>query len=150
MKEARKALKILVIVWIACSVTASSVTGMVLCIGADGHFSLEFANHNDYNQEQHDHANMPHESVQMRVNDAKGCCGDCIDVPLSPDIVSQLTKAMRHKRTTEEAIIRPLTALSVTADELTTQASQSNLKRQAALPDSCAFLLSQRTTVLLI
>ncbi|MDP6524203.1 MAG: hypothetical protein QGH15_08265 [Kiritimatiellia bacterium] len=143
-------MKILAIVWIACSVTASSVTGMVLCIGADGHFSLEFANHDDCNQEPHDHANMPHESVQMRVNDAKGCCGDCIDVPLSPDIVSQLTEAVRHKRTTEETIIRPLTAPSVTVDELTTRASQSNLKRQAALSDSYAFLLSQRTTVLLI
>lgn len=150
MREAHKALKVLAIAWIACSVTASSVTGMVLCIGADGHFSLEFAHHDHCGQEQHGHADTPHESVQVRESDANDCCGGCIDMPLSPDIMSQLTEAMRHKRMTEDTALRTLSTSSPIDDGLKFPGSRCDLRRRSHLPDSYALLLLKRTTVLLV
>jgi len=61
--------------------------GTVLCFGADGHIEFESAFHkhcDDHDHEQSpDHGHQPFETD----HEEGGCCGPCVDVPVTVDIV---------------------------------------------------------------
>ena len=105
MKTALKALKICVVSWLALAVTASGVSGMVLCTGDDGHFSFEAARdgrclssveHDEHDEhEQHEHADA---DVDILVSAESDCCDDCVDLSVPSDnlarVSTQLTRTL--------------------------------------------------------
>ena len=81
MGAVSKTLKIVGISWIALTLTASGVPGLVLCIGADGHISLEPARETGTGR---------NTGKVLAIDQDIDCCGDCLDVSFSSDTVARL------------------------------------------------------------
>ena len=85
MKQVITALKILTICWVALAVTATGLSGMVLCFSAEGHFAFEQAHQGHCEAAEHDHNHGPHEGAWLSDAVMTDCCGDCTDVSLASD-----------------------------------------------------------------
>ena len=149
MKVARKVLRILVLAWIALAVTPPGVSGLVLCIGADGHFSFEWS-HEGRCQSSADapgHGNLA--VIETPASAHEDCCGDCVDVSLFSDTASRLTKEVRRYRLPGDTVFRPLAEANAAFSRADVPTDRANLFRRARLGLS-SFLLAQRTVVLRI
>jgi len=108
MKVALHALKMLMVSWICLAVTVSGFGNMVLCIGSDGHFSLESV-HEGHCQgtadaPDQDHGNLPGTGMA----DLADSPGGCVDVLLSSEVLLQTGSKLRH---TSRILQSPLTRL---------------------------------------
>jgi len=85
MRRRSTAFKTVVGLWLALVITATGTPGMVLCIGEDGHLSVEPA-HNGHCHDCPDDA-AHGESTSPPLADAPDIddCGDCIDLSLASD-----------------------------------------------------------------
>ena len=103
MGAVSKTLKIVGISWIALTLPASGVPGLVLCIGADGHISLEPAHEGGCWDDETETVCDTAESSAARetgtgrntgkvlaIDQDIDCCGDCLDVSFSSDTVARL------------------------------------------------------------
>jgi len=90
-----KAVKILAALWIAVVLVTSGSTGMVLCVGSDGHISVEPAHdghcHETSGTDKHDHADPPETAA------FEDCHGSCTDLSLSADAFTLIKDARPDK-----------------------------------------------------
>jgi hypothetical protein len=115
MNVGLKALKVVAVSWIALAVTASGVTGMVLCFGADGHFALEMAHQGRCQTTAGTHGHEQQASAEMLSGANADCCGSCVDVSLSSDTMSQPMTEVKHSLTASDHLSNVFSAASVEA-----------------------------------
>ena len=147
MRTARQALKILAATWITLAVTVSGVPGVVLCIGADGHFSLESAHEGRCRSAAEAPGHGRHAAVELVAGGVADCCGDCVDVALSSDSLTPLVRDVRDDRRLNDRVFQ------ISADACLTSCDGSvQTFRPTPRPGSpirlSASLLAQRTIVL--
>jgi len=96
MKLVMTALRRTMLAWIALTIVLAGMSGTVLCIGSDGHWALETAHegHCHHAEESHEHGHTS--PVGLLTEGEDDGCEDCIDVPLSPDTMSQPISQVRH------------------------------------------------------
>jgi len=116
MKVALRALRIAAVSWMALVVTAPGLSGMVLCIDAEGHFALEIAHQGRCRGQVESGNHRRHVGSSLVSSASVACCGDCVDVPLSLDTVSQLVKVVRHNRPLKGTMFSSLAEVCVAAD----------------------------------
>ena len=98
-----KALRIVAVSWITLAVTASGVSGIVLCFGADGHVSFEISHQGRCQDADDAPGHGRHVVAQMLASSDADGCGPCVDVPLSSDTMSQpMTKVRQSSSSTDE------------------------------------------------
>ena len=97
MKVSFKALRIVTISWIILAVMAASgFSGMVLCLGADGHFAFEMT-HQGHCQDTEGGSDYGRHGVdELAASENADCCGGCVDMSLSSDIMSQSPTQVMH------------------------------------------------------
>ena len=150
MKAAVKTLKIATASWIALVVVASGVSGIVLCIGADGHIAFEAGYQGRCRNAAAAHDHERHGVVEMLAGTDSGCCGDCVDVSFSSQMMSQPRSEVRHGLPKTEL----LSKLFAASCEETAVDAAIGLGRPllpgCAAPLASPALLAQRTIVLRI
>lgn len=147
MKLATNALRILALSWMTLAVMASGVSGLVLCIGADGHVALEMA-HEGRCQDTGDAHGHRHASGLALLSTVDS--GSCVDVPLSSDDMSQPMTEVRHPLTSPNCLAHVFSAATAEAViDMVADPGPSQIYPGAAMRASPA-LLSQRTIVLRI
>lgn len=124
------------------AVAAPGVPGMVLCIGPDGHFSFEAAHEGRC----HDTGGEAHHEAAYLPIDSNGCCGDCVDVPLSSDGMLPLVKKVKEERLDAPART-VLTATAVPETDLPDLRSH-RVPDSGSGPEISPGLLAHRTVVL--
>ena len=144
---ALKVLKIAALSWIALVVTVSGLSGMVFCIGTDGHFSFELASQGHGTSPADAQEDGQHAATEMSAAAGSGHDGDCVDVSLSLGKMSQSGKQVRHDRLSKSTIFQPLADTCVNVDGPHVPSSRREPQR-GAWRDRIAFLLAQRTVVL--
>ena len=150
MKVVFKALKVLVVTWTTLAVTASGVSGMVLCFGADGHFALEMSHQGRCQEAEHAPVHGGHAVAEMFAGTAADCCGDCVDVSLSLDIMARPMSESTRSLSAMDYLARVMTAASPgTAVDCSVNVGMPRVLQHARLRVSPA-LLAQRTVVLQI
>jgi len=101
-------MKLLAASWFVLVVVVSGGAGFVLCVGADGHLSFEWAHVGDCQAD----ADAHHASAAGDVAVVSGCAGEgdaCVDVPLfGGDASSHLTKSVQPSRLLKDTPFRPL------------------------------------------
>ena len=95
MINALKTLKIMMISWSALAVTASGMSSVVLCIGEEGHFAVEFAHDGSCGGDDRAHSHGQCTDSRTLSSADMDCCGDCIDIHLSSDAVSRPVTNLR-------------------------------------------------------
>ena len=147
MKTVRRAARILGVTWIALAITASGISGMVLCIGADGHISFEWAHQGSCQNSTDPSEHASHfDSEVLPAADAE-CCGACVDVSLSSEGVAKARKETRRHRFFEATLIAPAPGAGVAFRDSVApgdNASPSPCARSGLSPT----LLAHRTVVL--
>ena len=134
--------------WLVLVMMLSGVSGTVLCVGNDGHFSFELAD-NGHCSTDADHAS-DEGAVETELDAAPcGGCGDCVDVALSQDSLSQLSETELDKQLLESIALRPLASIMLGSELAPTLVSGSRPLDEAP-PRVASSLLTQRTTVLRI
>ena len=108
MSAVQKALKTFAVVWVALAVTIVGVSGIVICIGSDGHFAFETAHHGRCPGRPDGEGHAQHEASAPISDAATSCCGDCVDVSLSMDSMSHVAKNMRQIRLSRNVAGRSL------------------------------------------
>jgi hypothetical protein len=150
MKVISKVLRVVAVSWITLAVTASGVSGMVLCFGADGHFAFEIAHQGRCQSAEGDTGHGRHGVVELAASDSADCCGNCVDVPLSSDTMSQPMTEVRHSLSLTDDLARVFSAASSSVDvDVETGLSAPRVLRSAPLRASPS-LLAQRTIILRI
>jgi len=141
-------LKAAVVCWLCATVIVSGASGMVLCIGENGHFALEPA-HSGRCQGRDEAASHRGQPAAARLTLENTDNGDCVDVSLSSDNMSHLTKKLRRSRLLKSKPYRTL-ATAFTTPPDTAVGSVAPTARCAAPPRPPPSLLAQRTIVLRI
>lgn len=115
MHRPLKLLKVLVISWIALVVALPATTGMVLCIGNDGHFKIEPAHegHCAATPDTHEQDGRPLGKLQVSTVADTG--SDCVDVSLSSDTIMYAPQGPRLRIATRLDFNRALTVVSAGA-----------------------------------
>ena len=149
MKVALKALKIAALSWIALAVAATGLSGVVLCIDADGHFALETASQGRCGGQAKSGSPGEHVASTLASGASVADCGDCVDVPLSSDNVSRLVKEVRRNRPLKGTVFRPVADVWIAADSGGSRTARITPLRGLRLGLSTS-LLAQRTIVLRI
>jgi len=149
VKVAMKVLRIAALSWIALVVAAPGLSGMVLCIDADGHIVLKTAHQGHCRGQAESGSNGQHVASVIAFGASVADCGDCVDVPLSSDNVLQLVREVRHDRPLKGTTFRCVAYGWVAANSggLQTARVTSHRGHQLGLSSS---LLAQRTIVLRI
>jgi hypothetical protein len=127
MGMVRTTLRVLGCGWIVAALAAPGLSGMVLCMGADGHLELEPAHHDGCRSLGHD-VSVPASTGPAPTGDAErhegpegnpapagadqgatshihpedDCCGDCVDVPVAPDAAPHLVKRRSVDRVAQQ------------------------------------------------
>jgi hypothetical protein len=131
------------------SILLSSASGMVLCVGEDGHFVVETANH--------DHGGCPQDADDCTHQDA-GPSGEdagwhspdgCDDIRLDLQIASLVTKLLQGKRLLKSGSISPMLAGHDAVLALNVAYGRKNPRDTVILRIS-PFILEKRITVLRI
>ena len=150
MKATMKALKLIAVSWITLAVTASGVSGMVLCFGADGHFALEMAHEGRCQGAADTHGHDRPAAMQLVASANGDCCGSCVDVSLSSGEMSQPMTEVRHSLTSSDHLDRTFSSASVEAIiDVQVDPGPPLVSMGAALRAPPA-LLAQRTIILRI
>lgn len=144
-----KACDVVLMFCIAVAVVASGVQGMVVCFGAGDHSAFDKAHGEHFGGIDDVPGSAEHDVSPVAAGAAEDCCGDCIDVWLPPDIVSQFTRLVRQERVPRDTGARPSEDLHGINGRLGPVAVRTLLRRRGRtrLP---AALLAQRTVVLRI
>jgi hypothetical protein len=145
-----KALRIFAVSWITLVLMGSGVSGMVLCIGADGHIALEMA-HEGRCQDASDAPGHDHPGdLALTAVGGSDCCGDCVDLSLSSDAMSQPMPEVRHRQAPTDELTSILAA-SFTQAPLGARIGMGPLLLpRCGPPRASPALLAQRTVVLRI
>jgi hypothetical protein len=133
---------------LAVSLTAGGLPGVVLCIGADGHFSIESAHEGQCQGEVDSHAHDGHAAVEFVAEADADCCGECTDVPLSSDGELQPARLLRNSYAAGSDLPVFHHAFSTTAQRV--KIGPSAAARSVTAPRVAAVVLAQRTVVLRI
>ncbi|MDA0321964.1 MAG: hypothetical protein O2923_04510 [Verrucomicrobia bacterium] len=139
-----KRAKIATVCLIAIAMTVSGVSGMVLCLGDDGHIAIEVVHREPCSYP----GEVPTGGSGCITRIAETVAGDCVDVSISSDKALRFTKDVRHDRLLKHAGSRDLTtgpAALAFADCRKTQRLA-----HGAPPGPAYALLAQRTIVLRI
>lgn len=129
--------------WVlVASMLISNSSGMVLCIGDDGHIAVEAVHkeHSDHSSDESGEAHDEDHSTAFPIeNDADGC----VDVSLDLDKLSQVVK---HDRLLKDTVSRDLSASYMA--ELYADGQRTQRLANRAPPPLSQSLLAQRTIVL--
>lgn len=87
------------VLWLAVAMAAAGLPGIVLCIGSDGHFSIESAREGQCRGEGDAQDHRRHTEAELIADAKADCCGDCTDVPLSSDGNLQPLHLLRYSDT---------------------------------------------------
>jgi hypothetical protein len=79
---------------IILAVATPGMSGLVLCVGPNGHISFESAHEGKC----HDADQRSGQGPGMVSAEAEDCCGGCVDVSLSSEYVSPVIKDVRRDR----------------------------------------------------
>jgi len=110
MNPALRVFRIVCGSWIALILAASGNVGVVLCVGADGHFALEPA-HQGRCQDTADVAEHDHSADASLLSAVDSACSeDCVDVSLLPDTMSQPASKVRHNRSNTDELVNVVAA----------------------------------------
>jgi hypothetical protein len=149
MKVISKVLRVVAVSWITLAVTASGISGMVLCFGADGHVAFEMAHEGRCQDAADAHGHGPQTIVQIAASASADCCGNCVDVSLSSDTMSQPMPEVRHSSSSKGELAGFFAATSCIAYATSLDAGLSTPR---ALPSAslraAQSLLAQRTIIL--
>jgi hypothetical protein len=145
MRFALKVLKTVAVCWISLTVTVSGLYGMVLCISNDGHFSLEIGHEGRCRGTHSEDACENHPGVEISAEAGQDCRGDCIDVSLTPEVMSHLDKQVRRGPLLKGMTFQPLTGV-LPAPDANKFRSRASLREARSGPSPA--LLAQRTVVL--
>ena len=126
MKKRLNILKVIVAGWAMLSVLISGTSGMVLCIGTDGHVAIEPAHHDTcHNACETTNKHRPPEPL-IKEHAGAHDCNSCIDLALSldhalhstaPNTTSRsITKLLKNATTT---LIHPLKTAETSIQHLT-------------------------------
>lgn len=140
-----KAMKFLAVSWCTFSLIVSGASGMVLCVGADGHVSLELA-HQGRCRDSCASGSRGRVS-EIESNAQRDCCGGCVDVSLSSDTVLQLAKEVRRDRLLSDTGYRGVGNARAVVGSSDTACL---MVLPGGQPCLSALLLAQRTIVLRI
>ena len=135
------------VLWMAMAMVATGVSGLVVCIGSDGHVALESAHagHCDEHEAAHDHAPVEPASLVADAHRA-GCCEDvCMDVPLTLGSVSSFV--VEHHTPTQQ-LSEFLAVCSVAVAELPDLEQLRAYQPPGAPPRLSAALAAKRSIVL--
>jgi hypothetical protein len=148
MKLLAKFLKMLTVSWIAVAVAASGVSGMVLCFADDGHFAIEVAHQDSCPDTAGDSGQERHGLFDRIASASEESRGNCVDLSLSSDTLSQPLSAVNHARSLVDNLARVYAAASDRVDvHVETGLREPCTPRSAPLRAS-PFLLALRTIVL--
>lgn len=150
MKMMSKVLKILAVSWIALAVTASGVSGMVLCFDADGHFAFKMARQSHCEDTDSDSAHSPDGVFELAASAGAECYGCCVDVPLSSDTLPQPLFHATHSLSLADALARVCAAASCSIDTGVDIAWSAPCAQRSAPVRISPFLLTLQTIVLRI
>ena len=96
MRTLMKALKLGAMLWISVVIAASGVAGMVLCIGEDGHVTLEWSQDGQCKGGDSAARDDTHDTHSHLADGADACCGDCIDIAFPTDSLSKTRGTARR------------------------------------------------------
>ena len=139
--------KILVVLWMIVAMGAAGVSGVVLCIGSDGHvaFEAEHSGHCDEHEGAHGHAPVSPAVLVADDYDA-GCCDSvCIDVPLT---LGSAFSFVVERRTPLQKFSGLLEVYSAAVAELPDLARLHAYQPPGAPPRLSAALAARRSIVL--
>ena len=148
MRVALKALKLVAVSWITLIVTASGVSGIVLCFGADGHFAFEMSHQGRCQDSGDAPGHGRHDVAEMLPSGSADCCGSCVDVSLSSDTMSQPMTEVKHSTSSTDELAGVFSAASFdTGIDVDLSLNVPRVPRCAPLRTSPS-LLAQRTIIL--
>jgi hypothetical protein len=136
------------VLWLVLVISLSGVSGTVLCVSEDGHFSFELA-HQGHCSTDADHASDEGAVDADLAAATSCCCGDCVDVVLSQHTLSQLTQTALDKHLLKSIALRPLASIMLGSEWAPALVSDSCPHGETP-PRIAASLFAQRTTVLRI
>ena len=131
---------------IVASMVVTNSSGMVLCIGHDGHLAVEpvHEDHCDHPLEENSHA---HEAITITVAFPDECDDDtCFDVSLDLDKVAPARKELRHNLFPKPVAAKHFAASYMVESMLERDGAHSLCNK--APPILVHTLLAHRTTVL--
>ncbi len=148
MKVIIKVLKFVAVSGITLSIMASGVSGMVLCFGADGHFSLEIAHQGRCHDADNARDHGKNVVTELLATAGADCCGSCVDVPLLSDTMSQMIIKVNRSTLSTDEMAGVLQAASFdTGIDIDVNLNALDVLRCAPLRTSPS-LIEQRTIVL--
>lgn len=135
-------------VFLTAGMLLSGSSGMVLCIGDEGHIAVEPAHrgHCDRTGKTDDGAQA--EAALAGTGYAVNGAGECVDLPLGLDNISYIAKKVRHERILKHNVSKDLSAGCLARTN-----SEEHRTRKPAygdIPRLSPALFAQRTIVLLI
>jgi hypothetical protein len=149
MRASQNTLKNLATGCIALAMLASGWAGMVLCVGADGHFAFELPHEGHCQDAEDAHHHHENHNPEQASAEHSACQTDCVDVALSSDTLSRLVKDCGIQSLLEGAAFQPLlvksAALFCAHIELREAATSGGSPPSLRLSPN---LLAKRTTVL--
>jgi hypothetical protein len=147
MNLARKMLSLVFLSWIAFVVTASGIKGMVLCIGSDGHISVEAAHQGRCRDTADAHGPEQHALFEVLT----GTDSDyCVDVSFASENMRQPMSKARHGKAATGELGNFLSA-SFTQAPLSAPFGAESLSTPLHAPlRTSPMLLTQRTIILRI
>lgn len=135
-------------VWLTAGMLFSSSSGMVLCIGDEGHVAVEPAHRGHCGSTGKTDDGAQAEAALAGTGYTVTGAGECVDLPLGLDNISYIAKKMRHER-----ILKHNVSQALSAGCLARTYAEEYRTRQPAygdIPRPAPALLAQRTIVLLI
>ena len=130
------------------AVLASGSSGMVLCIGDDGHLSVEPVHHR-HEGHRHDDAVQTHEGNALSDAGCGSCDpGGCVDVPLGSDTLSHAPKPLTQNRLQKNCTSKDFSAEYAAVPYA--EGSGPKLLAYGATPRLSHSILAQRTVLLRI
>lgn len=150
MKIVPKVLRVLAVSWIALAVTASGVSGMVLCFDADGHFAFKMAHKGRCHDAAGGSGHGQDGGLELATSASEDCHSCCVDMPLSSDTLLQPLSHANHSLSLTDALARVCAAASCNIDTgVEIDLGAPHALRSAPLRVS-PFLLTLQTIVLRI
>jgi hypothetical protein len=77
------------------SMLLSGSSGLVLCVGDEGHVAVESVHHDHCGHSHHGEVPGHKDTAHPDVADAASCAGVCVDVPLTIDTASLVAKTLK-------------------------------------------------------
>jgi hypothetical protein len=149
MESALRAVKIAALAWTTLALSATVLSGMVLCLDAHGHVALETPHEGrcQVQVDQHDHGS--HVASEPASTAATACCSDCVDVPLSLGHVSRYAKGLRSLRPHKDTVAPVVADVCYAAAATGLRAARVAWFHEVP-PGAPLALLALRTVVLLV